>query len=51
MANIVGSSVSLFKAADLSLIANISTGPESFPTGPCSDGINFWVNTESLVRF
>ena len=46
-----GNSVTLFKAADLSFIANVTTGPSSSPTGPCSDGINFWINTTKLVRF
>ena len=51
MANFIGSTVTLFKAADLSFIANISTGG-SF--GACSDGINFWVplqGTGNLLRF
>jgi hypothetical protein len=29
--------------ADLSLIANVSTGVASPPLTACSDGINFWV--------
>jgi hypothetical protein len=36
-------SVSLFKAADLSFIVNVATGPAIFPWVPCSDGINFWI--------
>jgi hypothetical protein len=43
-------SVTVFKAADLSFVANVATGP-GVPTGPCSDGVNFWVNTSALVRF
>ena len=44
-----GLSVTVFKAADLSFIANVATGFGK-PTGPCSDGINFWVNTNNLLR-
>jgi hypothetical protein len=47
-----GSIVSLFKAADLSFIATVTTG--GAPSAACSDGINFWVplfNTGNLVRF
>jgi hypothetical protein len=50
IANESGSTVTLFKAADLSFIANIPTTGAS-PTGPCSDGINFWVNTDMLLRY
>jgi hypothetical protein len=49
-----GSSVTVFKAADLSFIANIPTGASTDPVGACSDGINFWVNlsgTVNLLRF
>jgi YVTN family beta-propeller protein len=44
-------SVSLFKAADLGFIANVSI--ESTPFGACSDGINFWVTlvNGNLLRF
>ena len=44
----------MFKAADLSFVANVSTGAGAFPRFACSDGINFWVpigNTASVVRF
>jgi hypothetical protein len=54
VANRGGNSVTLFKAADLSFIANVTTGPSSGPTGPCSDGIDFWVplgGTGNLLRF
>jgi YVTN family beta-propeller protein len=47
-------SVTLFKAADLSFIANVSTGASTAPRGACSDGINFWVTlqgTGNLLRF
>jgi DNA-binding beta-propeller fold protein YncE len=52
--NLVGSSVTVFKAADLSFIANVTTGGLTQPLGPCSDGINFWVpiqNTGNLLRY
>jgi hypothetical protein len=49
-----GGSVTVFKAADLSFIANVPTGAGSGPFGACSDGINFWVTLNSagkLLRF
>jgi hypothetical protein len=49
----LGSSVTVFKAADLSLIANVPA-PGTSPSGACSDGINFWVPsyaTTSVLRF
>ena len=53
--NYLGDSVSLWKAADLSPIGSVSTGAFSFPTGVCSDGINFWITlnmaTGQLARF
>jgi hypothetical protein len=44
-------SVTIFKAADLSVTANVATVPSLF--GACSDGVNFWVTTStgSLLRF
>jgi hypothetical protein len=42
-ATTVHRSVTLFKAADLSFIANVPTGTKSDPSGVCSDGINFWI--------
>ncbi len=41
--NNLGNSVTLFKAADLSFIANVPTGASTTPYGACSDGINFWI--------
>jgi hypothetical protein len=41
--NTLGNSVTLFKAADLSFIANVPTGASTTPYGACSDGINFWI--------
>ncbi len=53
--NYDGNSVTVFKAADLSFIANVATGTgTTYPTGACSDGINFWIainNTGNLLRF
>jgi hypothetical protein len=51
--NASGDSVTLFKAADLSFIVNVATGPSSGPQVACSDGINFWVplTTGNLLRF
>ncbi len=36
-------SVTLFRAADLSLIGNVQLTAGSLPFGTCSDGVNFWV--------
>jgi hypothetical protein len=47
-------SVSLFKAADLSIIGNYPTPGASSLYGACSDGINFWVvafSSGKLLRF
>jgi DNA-binding beta-propeller fold protein YncE len=47
-------SVTVFKAADLSFIANVPTGAGSTPYGVCSDGINFWVPLQgegNLLRY
>jgi YVTN family beta-propeller protein len=52
--NTLGDSVSVFKAADLSFIANVPTGTSTAPWGACSDGINFWVplaGAHNLLRF
>jgi YVTN family beta-propeller protein len=49
-----GNSVTVFKAADLSLIANAPTAVGSIPYGACSDGLNFWiplVGSGNLLRF
>jgi YVTN family beta-propeller protein len=50
VANATNSSVTVFKAADLSVIVNVGTGAGGTPSGPCSDGINLWVNTDDLLR-
>ena len=49
-----GSSVSLWKAADLTPISSFPTGAGTQPLGACSDGLNFWitlVGTDKLARF
>lgn len=54
IANISGSSVSLWKASDLTPIGTFSTGASSSPQGACSDGLNFWISltgTNKLARF
>ena len=46
--------ISLFKAADLSVLGNIPTGTSTSPLGACSDGINFWITLNGnghLARF
>jgi hypothetical protein len=46
-------SVTVFKAADLSVITNVTTGGAS-TFAACSDGINFWItlySAEALARF
>ena len=51
--NFTGSSVSLWKAADLSPIGVFGTGGAT-PIGACSDGIAFWItlaSTNQLARF
>ena len=50
--NETGNSVSLWKAADLSVIGNFGTGASS-PFGACSDGIHFWLTFSDgrLARF
>jgi len=54
--SVVGSRVSLWKAADLTPISFVSTGLDTSPWGACSDGIHFWIALDSgppgqLVRF
>jgi hypothetical protein len=53
IANNGNASVTLFKAADLSFIANVPTGASTAPAEGCSDGINFWIvdNNGNLLRF
>jgi hypothetical protein len=53
--NLTGSSVSLWKASDLTAIGTFSTGSNTNPNGVCSDGLNFWItlgtNPGKLARF
>ena len=52
--NITGNRVSLFKAADLSPLGFVTTGPATLPEGACSDGARFWVGLitgNRIVRF
>jgi hypothetical protein len=52
--NVLGSSVSLWKAADLTAIGSFSTGGGTPPYGACSDGVNFWITmpgTNKIARF
>jgi hypothetical protein len=52
--NYDGSSVSLWKAANLTPIGTFSTGSNTHPLGSCSDGLNFWIvlnGTTLLARF
>jgi hypothetical protein len=48
-----GDGVSLWKAADLTPLGFSPTGPSTFPTSACSDGLNFWIVLDSgrLARF
>ncbi|HET7451958.1 MAG TPA: S-layer homology domain-containing protein [Thermoanaerobaculia bacterium] len=49
-----GGSLSLFKATDLSIIANPATPPFMEPFGACSDGVDFWIsdtNSTTIGRF
>jgi hypothetical protein len=52
--NFDGSSVSLWKAADLTPLGSFSTGPDTHPVWACSDGVNFWTTLAVgalLLRF
>lgn len=52
--NVDGSSVSLWRAADLAPLGSVATGANSMPGSACSDGINFWIalsGTGQLARF
>jgi hypothetical protein len=47
-------SVSLWKAADLTVIGSFGTGAGTQPFGACSDGISFWITLTDdgqLARF
>jgi hypothetical protein len=52
--NLGDSSVSLWKAADLSPLGNFSMGLGTSPGGAASDGVNFWITLTGpgkLARF
>jgi hypothetical protein len=52
--NIGNSSVSVWKATDLTPLGSVSTGTSSSPIGACSDGVNFWITLltqNKLVRY
>ena len=54
VANNSNSSVSLWKSANLSPLGSTPTGAGTFPSGICSDGLNFWVTlsgTNRLAKF
>jgi DNA-binding beta-propeller fold protein YncE len=44
------SSLSMWKAADLTPLGVVSTGGVDGPAGACSDGINFWIAFTSVDR-
>lgn len=49
-----GSSVSLWRAADLSALGSVPVGTFADSLGACSDGLNFWIalrGTNQLARF
>ena len=53
MTNSTATSLTTFKAADLSFIANTSIAGYA-PYGACSDGINFWISVAVdafLIKF
>src|SRR5262245_25232708 len=46
--------VSLWKAADFSIIGSVGTGAITVPNGACSDGVSFWITLHTpgkLARF
>jgi hypothetical protein len=52
--NVSGSSVSLWKAADLTTLGTFSVGASKGPWGACSDGSSFWIVLHTpgqLARF
>ena len=51
VANSSGNSVTLFKAADLSVLGDVTTRSSTSPFGPCSDGIaSGWASAPSESR-
>jgi len=54
LGNSLGHSVSLWKAADLSVLGSRLTGPGSTPAAATSDGLIFWITlatAQKLARF
>jgi hypothetical protein len=49
VANLGGSSVSLWKAADSTPIGFFSTGTSNSPYGAASDGVQFWITLEGTA--
>jgi DNA-binding beta-propeller fold protein YncE len=53
--NVVGESISLWNASDLTPLVTFSTGADTRPWGVCSDGLNFWITFNTgpgkLARF
>ena len=45
--------LSIWRAADLTPLGFVLTGPGTLPNGVCSDGLNFWItlSTGQLARF
>jgi hypothetical protein len=43
-------SVSLWKAADLTLLGSYPTGASSVPQNACSDGLNLWITFDGLNK-
>jgi hypothetical protein len=51
---VFNNTVSLWKAADLTPLGFFPTGSNTFPSGACSDGLNFWITLnaqDKLARF
>lgn len=52
--NVIGTSVSLWKATDFTPLGSIGTGTGTGPVGASSDGLNFWItlaDANKLARF
>jgi hypothetical protein len=52
--NYYANAATVFKAADLSVMAQTSLGAGAGPSGACSDGIDLWIPltaTNRIVRF
>jgi S-layer family protein len=49
--NHLQSSVSLWKAADLTPLGSFPTGTGTYPVGACSDGLNFWITLSGVISW